>query len=1120
MSERLSPKVTEADEFVACFKETTNETGRKYAGNGGEVKEVWKDGDYLRKLERSLAKEGAARLALEVRLRRNQIDKDRAESILSGVSGGDDTPDKVLKLAKRLADNKMFGVARRLLKINSDGLSESGVDKRVFTEFWQKYAVYTYKDPDLTLEWRLDEALRILGKHDDLSDTKNRETLGIAGAIHKRKWEVDGRRTHLGRSLSFYLRGYAMGLHEEHVAADLKKEKRPTPGEEQTALDAVRGDILNYLRDNPTCSLQVGKETFNKVEREGDQGYNGINAAFILDLLARLEEEEMGAAGAASVEYKRESARLIREEIIRSVPALVPEKKSEGVGDAGPATPSLPGAPVIVKDDLGWLADEWWFYATVGEAHFGLKQFDKAAEWMVERPKKAGITVRLNTETPSGLEVPEWEYESTARQFARLARLLYGETKTEDDFKKTPGGEALMKILGDDESAVGSVFRGKFGLGLSGGGFRASLFHIGMLARLAELDVLRHVEVLSCVSGGSIIGAHYYLEVRKLLQEKTDGQIEREDYIAIVDRVRKDFLSGVQRNIRTRVAAEWVTNLKMIFWPGYTRTKRVGELYERELFARVEDIEERDANGVAKRNEKGETLFRRPVTGPTWMPDRLARLFGWKREERLLNRLKIYPKREDGTPEKNFKPRSHNWRRENKAPDLILNAASLNTGHNWQFTASYMGEPPAPLVEEIDSNYRLRRFYYDEEDGPKNYRDFRLGWAVAASSCVPGLFDPLILDDLYPFDPDKKLRDEHQISVRLVDGGACDNQGIASLLEQDCTVMLISDASGQMEADNQPSRWPFGVLLRTTSVVQARVRESQYTNIEMRRRASLLSGMMFIHLRQNLQGGNVTWKECKSSLQKSDFEATELTKDSTRYNVAADVQKKLAAIRTDLDSFSDAEAFALMASGYKMTRWQFEQGCVEGFRSPERTFGWPFLDEQIESAMKPNAAGGHEARREHLEQLLDAGGNLAFKIWILWWKGWALKILTGLLVAATLLLGWRAFQSSGASFDDVLNASLIRPSLYRWLSGRLTVKWIGLTIVGIFVTRFVVSALDQYVGKNRGKYVVKIVRWNDTLKSIAVGVGMSTLGFIAARIHLHIFDRFYLKYGKLDKFPK
>jgi hypothetical protein len=42
------------------------------------------------------------------------------------------------------------------------------------------------------------------------------------------------------------------------------------------------------------------------------------------------------------------------------------------------------------------------------------------------------------------------------------------------------------------------------------------------LARLAELDMPRHIEVLSCVSGGSILGAFYYLELRKILQENTD----------------------------------------------------------------------------------------------------------------------------------------------------------------------------------------------------------------------------------------------------------------------------------------------------------------------------------------------------------------------------------------------------------------------------------------------------------------------------------------------------------------------------------------------------------------------------------------------------------------------
>ena len=48
---------------------------------------------------------------------------------------------------------------------------------------------------------------------------------------------------------------------------------------------------------------------------------------------------------------------------------------------------------------------------------------------------------------------------------------------------------------------------------------------------MAEMDVLRHVEVLSCVSGGSIIGAYYYLELKKMLEQKKDEKITQQDYI-------------------------------------------------------------------------------------------------------------------------------------------------------------------------------------------------------------------------------------------------------------------------------------------------------------------------------------------------------------------------------------------------------------------------------------------------------------------------------------------------------------------------------------------------------------------------------------------------------------
>lgn len=46
----------------------------------------------------------------------------------------------------------------------------------------------------------------------------------------------------------------------------------------------------------------------------------------------------------------------------------------------------------------------------------------------------------------------------------------------------------------------------KLGLALSGGGFRAAAFHLGTFTALKEIGILDKIDLLSCVSGGSIAG--------------------------------------------------------------------------------------------------------------------------------------------------------------------------------------------------------------------------------------------------------------------------------------------------------------------------------------------------------------------------------------------------------------------------------------------------------------------------------------------------------------------------------------------------------------------------------------------------------------------------------------
>ena len=190
---------------------------------------------------------------------------------------------------------------------------------------------------------------------------------------------------------------------------------------------------------------------------ELDQGYTAINAAFVLDLLDR--------AGADA----------IREQVRDTLRALA---------DANPA-----------------LLENFWFTVTLGEAHLGLREFADATALMQ----------RAAQHRPH-----EWQLESTARQTAKLASLIATKMNiAQDHLADSEPWRVVQALLGGDSEAALSFIVGKVGLALSGGGFRASLFHIGFLARLAELDMLRHIEVLSCVSGGSILGAFYYLELRK-----------------------------------------------------------------------------------------------------------------------------------------------------------------------------------------------------------------------------------------------------------------------------------------------------------------------------------------------------------------------------------------------------------------------------------------------------------------------------------------------------------------------------------------------------------------------------------------------------------------------------
>lgn len=66
----------------------------------------------------------------------------------------------------------------------------------------------------------------------------------------------------------------------------------------------------------------------------------------------------------------------------------------------------------------------------------------------------------------------------------------------------------------------------RIGLALSGGGYRAAAYHIGTLRALDKLGILKDVDVISSVSGGSILAAYYALH-KDNYKEFEEGFIQR-----------------------------------------------------------------------------------------------------------------------------------------------------------------------------------------------------------------------------------------------------------------------------------------------------------------------------------------------------------------------------------------------------------------------------------------------------------------------------------------------------------------------------------------------------------------------------------------------------------------
>ena len=86
----------------------------------------------------------------------------------------------------------------------------------------------------------------------------------------------------------------------------------------------------------------------------------------------------------------------------------------------------------------------------------------------------------------------------------------------------------------------------KIGLALSGGGWRATLYHLGVVRFLRDSDLLAQVSHITSVSGGSVLAAHLALNWDRYCGEPSD-----------FDAAAKEILKFVSLDVRNRIVRRY-----------------------------------------------------------------------------------------------------------------------------------------------------------------------------------------------------------------------------------------------------------------------------------------------------------------------------------------------------------------------------------------------------------------------------------------------------------------------------------------------------------------------------------------------------------------------------------
>ena len=487
-------------------------------------------------------------------------------------------------------------------------------------------------------------------------------------------------------------------------------------------------------------------------------------------------------------------------------------------------------------------------------------------------------------------------------------------------------------------SRNGKPFR--IGLALSGGGFRASIFHLGVIRRLEELGIMKQVHTISAVSGGAIIAAYYVIEMEKRLRKRREGLDKCPDHLdkvrlEIFEEIAACFFEALDHNLRSRALVFRPFYHPLLFikslWPGFSRS----------------DIMQKEFDN-------------------------------WFYHDATLDDLPNVPLPHD--------------RHELAGPTVVLNATSLLTGNRVGFER----KPVSRLAELQRQNrnvLKLSRVVGASSGVPGVFApttilgDKLVDGGVADNQGLDALvnLDRLVDRFLDGQIGGKGTQSPKGEKCRRDDENPCNEEAMPD--PKDFDFLLVSDASRQMEVKHRPGIRTVTVLSRVMSIFQFQLRRRLLRMLRWRERSAhcrsdrkechtvcKCRGFAFVHLLLNLKG-----RPCNPP------------------RVPCEYIPELGRIRTDLDQFSPIEREALMYHGYTLIDSQIKKSCkrlLQSSSSKANRSSWqtpPLFLDGTDSSGSADKCMSETKVRKRVKEVLAAGSVRLFIVrsWRKYrWKSW------------------------------------------------------------------------------------------------------------------------------------